>query len=369
MWTRPTPTGLTRRTPRGGYDRPPGRWPVPDLTPTAALEALQRCVGDGERFGPTMWGRSPTPQDSRGRPGVRRPAVSLEDVDHLIASSGLRLPGLPTRQGRKRRSRSRSYTKTTRTGQHGRPRGRRLGGDLQGVRRRRHHRPPGDASLVGAAGAVLQASRAGVRAPDPGERLHHTPGDRRVLPSTRTSTTCSSCSRTAARTGRCTAGMTARPMRNRSCGPSCGPVTRCTSRVGSRMPPAPRRRPRSTSPSGSSAVTGLSVLREVVEVGRAGAVVRRAAPAALRREPAALHDACVNGSTRSATGPARSTRIDLGGRLRRRFLTERQSVLPGQLRQLLALDSLGDTIRRADGGTPTLCSIAVRRWRAIGAAR
>ena len=110
---------------------------------------------------------------------------------------------------------------------------------------------------------------------------------------------------------------------------------------------------------GILAVTGLSVLREVVKLAELEPWLAESLPLRFGDEPALLHDAVRQRLDEIGAWVGKVDPDEIGARLHRRFLTERQSVLPGQLRQLLALDSLGDrsVVQRRDTSP---CSIAVR---------
>ncbi len=73
---------------------------------------LERCVGDPASFATEVWGKRPLLHRS---PDGFSDLLSLDDVDHLISSAGLRLPAFRLVQQGKILSPS-GYTKSTRTG-------------------------------------------------------------------------------------------------------------------------------------------------------------------------------------------------------------------------------------------------------------
>lgn len=78
------------------------------------MDALTRCVGDPNVFADELWGRRPLhrrAEDGRGFGDL----LSLDDVDRIVSSMGLRLPAFRLVRAGKTLPAG-SYTKTTRTG-------------------------------------------------------------------------------------------------------------------------------------------------------------------------------------------------------------------------------------------------------------
>ena len=61
------------------------------MTDAAPPSALERCVGDPERFLAESWGRSPLVVPNPGGRGFAD-LLGFEDVDRLLATTGLRAP-------------------------------------------------------------------------------------------------------------------------------------------------------------------------------------------------------------------------------------------------------------------------------------
>lgn len=76
--------------------------------------ALERCVGDAERFADRHWGRRPLLRPG-GDPGGFDDLLSLADIDHVVTSTGLRLPSFRMVKDGVSLPASR-YTRTARTG-------------------------------------------------------------------------------------------------------------------------------------------------------------------------------------------------------------------------------------------------------------
>ena len=60
--------------------------------PVVDAVALTRLVGDAAGFLATSWGREPVHLPADPARGTLRDLLSLDDVDHLVAASGLRAP-------------------------------------------------------------------------------------------------------------------------------------------------------------------------------------------------------------------------------------------------------------------------------------
>lgn len=93
---------------------------------------------------------------------------------------------------------------------------------------------------------------------------------------------------------------------------------------------------------GILAVTWRSVLREAVSLAERDPALAEPLPLRFAQQPAGFHHTVGERLAELADRVAKADPEAIGDRLRRRFLTTRQAVLPGQLRQLLALDSLTD---------------------------
>lgn len=77
-------------------------------------DALTRCVGDPHVFAAETWGMRPLLQ-AAGRDEGFDDLLSLDDVDRLVSSTGLRLPAFRlVKEGKT--IPADNYTKTTRTG-------------------------------------------------------------------------------------------------------------------------------------------------------------------------------------------------------------------------------------------------------------
>ncbi len=78
------------------------------------MEALTRCVGPPRVFEEEYWGQRPLHRPAEGDDGFAD-LLSLDDVDHIVSSAGLRLPAFRLVKAGKTLPAS-GYTKTTRTG-------------------------------------------------------------------------------------------------------------------------------------------------------------------------------------------------------------------------------------------------------------
>lgn len=79
-------------------------------------QALARAVGDPDRFAKELWGRRPQHLEAGGEGGFED-LLSLDDVDRIVSTMGLRLPAFRLVREGEVLAPSR-YTKTTRTGSH-----------------------------------------------------------------------------------------------------------------------------------------------------------------------------------------------------------------------------------------------------------
>ena len=64
-----------------------------DPSAVAGSGALADLVGDPEAFATERWGRAPLLRRAASRPGRDTSPLTVDDVDHLLTSSGLRWPG------------------------------------------------------------------------------------------------------------------------------------------------------------------------------------------------------------------------------------------------------------------------------------
>lgn len=89
---------------------------VTDPTDLEGREALARAVGDLDHFAQRLWGKRP--QHRRGaEPNGFDDLLSLDDVDLIVSTTGLRLPAFRLVKEGETLASDR-YTKTTRTGSH-----------------------------------------------------------------------------------------------------------------------------------------------------------------------------------------------------------------------------------------------------------
>jgi hypothetical protein len=321
---------------------------------TAGLDALRRCAGDPDRFAADVWGRAPL-QHRAGASGFDD-LLSFDDVDHIVASSGLRLPAFRLVKDGATLPQA-SYTKTTRTGSHAAtgvvdpPAIFREFADgativLQGMHRWWAPVARFCRHLESALGHPVQANAYITPPGAQGLAIHEDEHDAFVLQS---------------HGGKHwqVYGKGDRP-------PSGEPLIETELLPGDSLY-IPRGWPHAASTRDDASVhltvgilsfTWLTALREIVKLAEEDPWFAEPLPLRFSTEPDVFDAALRQRLTGIGDWVAKVDADRLGGRLRHRFLTERQPVLPGQLRQLLDLDSLGDIsiVRRRN---TTLCAMAV----------
>ncbi len=326
----------------------------PARVDTAGLEALRRCVGDPDRFADDVWGR--VPLHCRAGAAGFDDLLSLDDVDHIVASSGLRLPAFRLVKDGATLPQS-SYTRTTRTGSMAAtgvadPPAifREFAGGativLQGMHRWWAPVARFCRHLESALGHPIQANAYITPPASQGLAVHEDEHDAFVLQS-------HGCKRW-------------QVYEKGDRPPSGKPLVETELLPGDSLY-LPRGCPHAASTQDDVSVhltvgilsfTWLTALREIVKFAEEDPWFAEPLPLRFAEEPEILDQALRQRLAGIGDWVAKVEPDHVGGRLRRRFLTERQPVLPGQLRQLIDLDSLADTsvVRRRD---TTLCSMAV----------
>jgi bifunctional lysine-specific demethylase and histidyl-hydroxylase NO66 len=322
----------------------------PHPAETAAREALRRCVGDPDRFGRELWGRRPLHCRSGSGPGFDD-LLSLDDVDHLVASGGLRQPAFRLVRGGQTLPQA-AYTKTTRTGSQAATgvadaaavfREFAEGATIvfQGMHRWWAPLARFCRLLESALGHPVQANAYVTPPGSQGLAVHEDEHDVFVLQSH---------------------GTKHWQVFDRGDRPPTGtPLVDSDLRPGDSLY-IPRAFPHAASTQATASVhvtvgilamTWRSVLGEVVRLADQAEWLDDPLPLRFADDPGAWSETlrlAEIGDWVAKTDPD-----VIGRRLRRRFLTERQPVLPGQLRHVLDLGALGDhsIVRRRD---TALCS-------------